>query len=79
MSESEEEGPLFIQTPPREKDKSTSGTDSSPKPSAVGKRMSQKKTCIPAKYSERARVQSRRLLITVPPQVKDALKLSAHH
>lgn len=51
VSESEEEGPLFIQTPPREKDKSTSGSHSSPKLSSVGKRLSQKKSCAPVKYS----------------------------
>ncbi len=84
VSESEEEGPLFIQTPPREKDKSTSGTDSSPKPSAVGKRMSQKKTCIPAKYSERSKsskssssndcpTSSKRRFKTVSPPLKAAV------
>ncbi|KAA0708677.1 CASP8-associated protein 2 FLICE-associated huge protein [Triplophysa tibetana] len=51
VSESEEEGPLFIQTPPREQDKSTSGSLSSPKLSSVGKRASQKKSCAPVKDS----------------------------
>ncbi|KAI7800286.1 CASP8-associated protein 2 [Triplophysa rosa] len=51
VSESEEEGPLFIQTPPREQDKSTSGSLSSPKLSSVGKRASQEKSCAPVKYS----------------------------
>lgn len=51
VSESEEEGPLFIQTPPREQDKSTSGSRSSPKLSSVGKRASQKKSCVPTKCS----------------------------
>lgn len=51
VSESEEEGPLFIQTPPREQGKSTSGSHSSPKLSSVGKRASQKKSCTPVKYS----------------------------
>lgn len=84
VSESEEEGPLFIQTPPREKDKSTSGTDSSPKPSAVGKRVSQNKSCIPAKYSERSKsskssssndspTSSKRRFKTVSPPLKAAV------
>uniref|UniRef100_A0A8C1W8B8 CASP8-associated protein 2 n=1 Tax=Cyprinus carpio TaxID=7962 RepID=A0A8C1W8B8_CYPCA len=84
VSESEEEGPLFIQTPPREKDKSTSGTDSSPKLSAVGKRVSQKKSCIPAKYSERSKsskssasnnspTSSKRRFKTVSPPLKAAV------
>ncbi|XP_056620908.1 CASP8-associated protein 2 [Triplophysa dalaica] len=51
VSDSEEEGPLFIQTPPREQDKSTSGSLSSPKLSSVGKRASQKKSCPPVKDS----------------------------
>ncbi|XP_074415885.1 LOW QUALITY PROTEIN: CASP8-associated protein 2 [Carassius auratus] len=83
VSESEEEGPLFIQTPPREKDKSTSGTDSSPKLSAVGKRMSQKKSCIPAKHSERSKssksssndspTSGKRRFKTVSPPLKAAV------
>ncbi|XP_050995092.1 CASP8-associated protein 2 isoform X2 [Labeo rohita] len=84
VSESEEEGPLFIQTPPREKDKSTSGTDSSPKISAVGKRVSQKKSCIPAKYPERSKsskssssnespTSSKRRFKTVSPPLKAAV------
>ncbi|KAL0164479.1 hypothetical protein M9458_040232, partial [Cirrhinus mrigala] len=84
VSESEEEGPLFIQTPPREKDKSASGTDSSPKLSAVGKRVSQKKSCIPAKYSERSKsskssssndspTSSKRRFKTVSPPLKAAV------
>ncbi|KAK2883457.1 hypothetical protein Q8A67_017094 [Cirrhinus molitorella] len=84
VSESEEEGPLFIQTPPREKDKSTSGTDSSPKLSAVGKRVSQKKSSIPAKYSERSKsskslssndspTSSKRRFKTVSPPLKAAV------
>ncbi|XP_016311714.1 CASP8-associated protein 2-like isoform X2 [Sinocyclocheilus anshuiensis] len=84
VSESEEEGPLFIQTPPREKDKSTSGTDSSPKLSAVGKRVSQKKSCIPAKYTERSKsskssasndspTSSKRRFKTVSPPLKAAV------
>ncbi|XP_016335496.1 CASP8-associated protein 2 [Sinocyclocheilus anshuiensis] len=84
VSESEEEGPLFIQTPPREKDKSTSGTDSSPKLSSVGKRVSQKKPCIPAKYSERSKssessssndspTSSKRRFKTVSPPLKAAV------
>uniref|UniRef100_A0A8C1N9N8 CASP8-associated protein 2 n=1 Tax=Cyprinus carpio TaxID=7962 RepID=A0A8C1N9N8_CYPCA len=84
VSESEEEGPLFIQTPPREKDKSTSGTDSSPKLSGVGKRVSQKKSCIPAKYSERSKsskssssndspTSSKRRFKTVSPPLKAAV------
>ncbi|XP_043075639.1 CASP8-associated protein 2 [Puntigrus tetrazona] len=83
VSESEEEGPLFIQTPPREKDKSTSGTDSSPKLSAVGKRVSQKKSCIPAKFSERSKgsksssndspTSSKRRFKTVSPPLKSAV------
>ncbi|XP_073673112.1 CASP8-associated protein 2 [Garra rufa] len=84
VSESEEEGPLFIQTPPREKDKSTSGTDSSPKISAVRKRVSQKKSCIPAKYSERSKsskssssndspTSSKRRFKTVSPPLKAAV------
>lgn len=55
VSESEEEGPLFIQTPPREKDKSASGARTSPKLSASGKRVPQKKSLVPAKYSERSK------------------------
>uniref|UniRef100_A0A673H742 CASP8-associated protein 2 n=1 Tax=Sinocyclocheilus rhinocerous TaxID=307959 RepID=A0A673H742_9TELE len=84
VSESEEEGPLFIQTPPREKDKSTSGTDSSPKLSSVGKRVSQKKPCIPVKYSERSKsaessssndspTSSKRRFKTVSPPLKAAV------
>nr|XP_055042751.1 CASP8-associated protein 2 [Misgurnus anguillicaudatus]XP_055042752.1 CASP8-associated protein 2 [Misgurnus anguillicaudatus] len=52
VSESEEEGPLFIQTPPREMDKSTSASHSSPKLSSVGKRVSQKKSCAPVRSEQ---------------------------
>lgn len=52
VSESEEEGPLFIQTPPRETDKSTSASHSSPKLSSVGKRVSQKKSCAPVRSEQ---------------------------
>ncbi|KAK7150412.1 hypothetical protein R3I93_011611 [Phoxinus phoxinus] len=54
VSESEEEGPLFIQTPPREKEKPTSGTSSLKLP-AVRKKVSQNKSCALAKYSEQSK------------------------
>ncbi|XP_059354754.1 CASP8-associated protein 2-like [Carassius carassius] len=84
VSESEEEGPLFIQTPAREKEKSTSRTDPSPKLSAVGKRVSPKKSCILAKYSERSKSSkssasnvspssSKRRFKTVSPPLKTAV------
>lgn len=84
VSESEEEGPLFIQTPPREKAKSTSGTRTSPKLSAVGKRVPQKKSFVPAKYPERSKssksasandspTSSKRRFKTVSPPLKAAV------
>ncbi|XDV42083.1 hypothetical protein PO909_010827 [Leuciscus waleckii] len=83
VSESEEEGPLFIQTPPREKEKPTSGTPS-PKLPAVRKRVSQKKSCAPAKYSEQSKcskssasndspTSSKRRFKTVSPPFKAAV------
>ncbi|XP_026088527.1 CASP8-associated protein 2-like isoform X1 [Carassius auratus] len=83
VSESKEEGPLFIQTP-RVKDKSTLRTDPSPKLSAVWKRVSPKKSCIPAKYSERSKSSkssasnvspslSKRRFKTVSPPLKAAV------
>ncbi|XP_067273002.1 CASP8-associated protein 2 [Pseudorasbora parva] len=83
VSESEEEGPLFIQTPPREKEKPTSGTPS-PKLPAVRKRVSQKKSCTPAKYSEPNKcskssasndspTSSKRRFKTVSPPLKAAV------
>ncbi|XP_067239846.1 CASP8-associated protein 2 isoform X1 [Chanodichthys erythropterus] len=83
VSESEEEGPLFIQTPPREKEKTTSKTPS-PKLPAVGKRVSQKKSCPPAKYSEKSKcskssasndspTSSKRRFKTVSPPLKSAV------
>lgn len=83
VSDSEEEGPLFIQTPPKEKEKPTSGTQS-PKLPAVRKRVSQKKSCGPAKYSEQSKcskasgsndspTSSKRRFKTVSPPVKAAV------
>ncbi|XP_056337160.1 CASP8-associated protein 2 [Danio aesculapii] len=84
VSESEEEGPLFIQTPPREKDKSTSGARTSPKLSASGKRVPQKKSFVPAKHSERSKssksasandspTSGKRRFKTVSPPLKAAV------
>ncbi|XP_077076753.1 CASP8-associated protein 2 [Siphateles boraxobius] len=83
VSESDEEGPLFIQTPPREKEKPTSGTPS-PKLPAVRKRVSQKKFPPPSKYLEKSKcskssasndspTSSKRRFKTVSPPFKAAV------
>ncbi|XP_051581147.1 CASP8-associated protein 2 [Myxocyprinus asiaticus] len=84
VSESEEEGPLFIQTPPREQDKSTSGTHPSPRINAGGKRVSQKKSKVPTKSAEQTKspmtaaadgspTSSKRRFKTVSPPLKAAV------
>ncbi|XP_051954111.1 CASP8-associated protein 2-like [Xyrauchen texanus] len=84
VSESEEEGPLFIQTPPREKDKSTSVTQPGPGLSAGGKRVSQKQSKVSAKCpaqtkspkttaSDGSSTSSKRRFKTVSPPLNAAV------
>ncbi|XP_051951193.1 CASP8-associated protein 2 [Xyrauchen texanus] len=82
VSESEEEGALFIQTPPREQDKSNSGTHPSPRLNAGGKRVSQKKSKVPTKCAEQTKspmtadgcpTSSKRRFKTVSPPLKAAV------